>query len=141
MINFLRNTEAAAAVEAAIFMPIFMLLTFGISDLGSAMFVRQQANAAAQAGAMYAVMNTGSICATLSSGCQSGIQTAMNDAVGSLTFCTGSVCTASITGCADGSPKCISVAVNSPWTPILPSSLYTWAQAMTVSYTATIRIM
>jgi Flp pilus assembly protein TadG len=140
--RLLRRTDGTAAVEAAIFLPLIMLLTFGITDLGSAMFLRQQANAAAQAGATYAVINssTGGTCFTMSAGCLSGIQTAMNNAAGSSSFCTGTVCTASIAGCTDGAPKCITVSVNYPLTPILPSTAYTWAASSTVSYIVVVRI-
>ena len=142
-----RSTTGTAAVEAAIFAPIFLIMTLGITDLGSGMFVRMSVNAATQAGAAYAIIKSSCtptpctpICATLTSACLTGIKTAMNDATGVSSFCTGSVCTASITGCADGSPKCISVSVNYPFTPILPDVVYSWAQSMTVSSTTTIRV-
>jgi hypothetical protein len=149
MISILRRlfrcTAATAAVEAAIFAPIFMTMTLGVTDLGSAMFVRMTANAAAQAGAAYAILNSGSTCASLTSTCLSGITTAMNDATGNPSYCTGSVCTASITSCADGSPKCISVSVNYPFTPILTlttgSFAHPWTQTQTVSSTITVRIL
>ncbi len=133
--KLLRNTRGSAAVETVIFLPIFMLLTFGITDLGSAMYVHQQVNAATQAGAMYAVIH----CETL---CLSAIETAMNNAVGNSSFCTSAaVCTASIGACADGSPKCITVSATYSLTPILPSDLYSWAGVMTISYTTTIRVV
>jgi len=52
--------RATAAVDAAIFLPIFLTLTLGVTDLGSRMFVRMTVNAAALAGAAYAVNNSGS---------------------------------------------------------------------------------
>jgi len=140
--RLLGNSDATAAVEAAIFLPIFLLLTFGITDLGSAMFKRQQVNAAAQAGAAYAVSNSGGDCASLSSACLAGIKAAMNAAAGSSSFCTATdACTASISSCPDGSPTCVTVTANYPLTPILPSTVYSWAQSMTVSYTVVIRIV
>jgi Flp pilus assembly protein TadG len=140
--RLLGNSDATAAVEAAIFLPIFVLLTFGITDLGSAMFKRQQVNAAAQAGAAYAVSNSGGDCASLSSACLAGIQAAMNAAAGSSSFCTDpNACTASMTTCSDGSPTCVTVTASYPLTPILPSTVYSWAQSMTVSYTVVIRIV
>jgi Flp pilus assembly protein TadG len=139
-----RSATGTAAVEAAIFAPIFLIMTLGITDLGSGMFVRMSVNAATQAGAAYAVINsfigTPPVCASLSNACLTGIKTAMNDATGVSSFCTGSVCTASITGCADGSPKCISVSVDYPFTPILPDVVYSWAQSATVLSTTIIRI-
>lgn len=135
-----RDRNGSAAVEAAIFLPIFMLLTFGITDLGSQMFVRQQINAAAQAGATYAVINSVGACATLTGTCLSGIKGAMNDATGNSSFCTDSDCDASITGCTDGSPKCITVTASYALSPILPSALYSWATSLTISYTVTVRI-
>ena len=94
-------TSATAAVEAAIFSPLFLVLTLGVTDLGSGMFVRMTVNAAAQSGAAYAVINSGSTCASLTAACLSGIEKAMNDATGNSSFCTGSVCSASFTTCAD----------------------------------------
>jgi hypothetical protein len=141
-----RCTTATAAVEAAIFMPIFVTLSLGITDLGSGMFARMTVNAATQAGAAYAVINSGptSMCASLTSTCLSGIKSAMNDATANPSFCTGSVCTASITSCADGSPECITVTANYPLSPIFATSsgIYAqlWTQTMTVSSTTTIRV-
>src|SRR5882724_673022 len=108
--QLLRCTRATAAVEAAIFLPIYMILTFGITDAGSGMYMAMQVNAATQAGATYAVNNsrTGSVCqSTVPGPCLSGIQAAMNDAFGVSSFCSGGGCTTTITGCTDGTPKCI----------------------------------
>ena len=144
MIRVLRRlfgcTTATAAVEAAIFAPIFLTLTLGVTDLGSGMFVRMTVNAAAQAGAAYAVINSGSVCVSLTTACLNGIKTAMNDATGNSSFCTGSGCTALITSCADGSPRCIIVSANYPFSPILPDAADAWATTQTFSSTATIRV-
>jgi Flp pilus assembly protein TadG len=136
------NTDATAAIEAAIFAPIFLMFTLGITDLGSGMFVRMLVNGATQAGAVYAVINSGSssVCASLTPTCLTGIKAAMNDASGNASFCTSSVCTASITGCADGSPKCITVSASYPFTPLLPDVVYSWARSLTVLSTTTVRI-
>jgi hypothetical protein len=127
---------ATAAVEAAIFLPIFLTFTLGITDLGSGMFVRMTVNAAAQAGAAYAVRNS---CAST---CITGIKTAMNDATGNPSFCTGTVCTATMSPdpCTAGSVCVITVSANYPFLPILPDAAYSWAQSMTVSSTAKIRV-
>ena len=141
MNRFLFCARGTAAVEAAIFAPIFLIFTLGITDLGTGMFVKMTANAAAQAGAAYAFFNTNSTCTTLTMTCQNGINTAMNDAANNSSFCTSSVCpTPSIGPCADGSLKCITVTVNYPYTPILPSAVYTWGKTRTYSSTITIRI-
>ena len=148
--QLVRCQRATAAVEAAIFLPIFMLLTFGIVDLGQAMFMRQQVNAAAQAGATYAIVNTadGLPCHTttpgMPGGCLSGIQATMNAAVGS-SFCSvPGACPATFDVCpgtaATPPTQCITVTANYSLIPILPSVTYAWAQAMTISYTVTIRI-
>jgi Flp pilus assembly protein TadG len=150
--HFVSCTTGTAAVEAAIFAPIFLIMTLGVTDLGSGMFVRMSVNAATQAGAAYAVIKSSCtptppattctpVCASLSTACLGGIKAAMNEATGVSSFCTGSVCAASITGCADGSPKCIRVSVNYPFTPILPDVVYSWAQSETVSSTIHIRIL
>jgi hypothetical protein len=136
-----RNSGGSVAVETAIFTPIFLVMMLGITDLGVGMFVRMQANAAAQAGATYAVLNSSTpVCVTLTSTCLGGIEQAMNDASGNSSFCTGAVCTASIGECADGSPKCIIVTANYPYTPILSGAVYSWASAQNYSSTITLRI-
>jgi Flp pilus assembly protein TadG len=142
-----RCTKAAVAVEAAIFTPFFLLLTIGITDLGSAMFVGMQVDAAAQSGASYAVINFGSaanpgVCYSGPSGaCLSGITTAMDDAIGNSSFCTVSVCAASFTSCADPNGGiCFAVSANYPFTPFLSDAVYSWATAMTYSSTVTVRI-
>jgi Flp pilus assembly protein TadG len=135
-----RNSDGTAAVEAAIFAPLFLVMMLGVTDLGAGMFVKMTANAAAQAGAAYAVINTNSTCTTLTAACLSGIKTAMNDAADDSSFCTGSVCLASVGTCADGSAKCISVTANYPYTPILADAVYTWGKTQTYSSTVTIRI-
>ena len=138
-----RNTDGSVAIEIAIFTPIFLVMMFGVTDLGAGMFVRMQGNAAAQAGATYAVLNSSNpVCTTLTSTCIAGIEQVMNDASGNPSFCTSAVCTPSIGVCADGVPEhlCISVTANYPYTPILPNALYAWASAQTYSSTITVRI-
>jgi Flp pilus assembly protein TadG len=140
-----RNSDATAAVEAAIFAPIFLLFTLGITDLGTGMFVQMVVNAAAQSGATYAVINSRSTCASLTSTCLNGIKTAMKDATGNSSFCTGSVCTASFTSCADpNGGVCFIVSANYPFSPILPVTsgrfAFSWTQTMTYSSTVTVRV-
>jgi hypothetical protein len=136
-----RCTRGTAAVEAAIFAPIFLAFTLGVTDLGSGMFVRMTANAAAQAGAAYAVIHSGSVCSSMSAACLSGIKTAMNDAAGNPSFCTGAVCTASFVACADpNGGTCFVVRANYSYSPILPNAALAWAQPSTISSTATVRI-
>ena len=135
--SFAGNSDATAVVETAIFAPIFLTLTLGVGDLGSGMFVRMQVNAAAQAGAAYAVINS------CTSTCLTGIKAAMNDATGNPSFCTGAVvCTASMSpsSCTPGSVCVITASVNYPFSPMLPDAAYSWATSMTVSSTSTIRI-
>lgn len=129
-------TTGTAAVEAAIFAPIFLTLTLGITDLGTGMFTRMTVNAATQAGAAYAVVNYSSGCATSTASCINGIETAMNDATGmdgsngQLPFCTAYVCSASLTSCPDpNGGNCFTVSASAPFTPILPSKFYSWSSA------------
>jgi Flp pilus assembly protein TadG len=133
--RFLFCARGTAAVEAAIFLPIFLSLTLGVTDLGSGMFVRMTANAAVQAGAAYAVINS------CTSSCLANIKAAMNDAAGNPNpaFCTVATCTTSMTTpCV--APCVITISVNYPYSPILPYAVYAWAQPMTVSSTATVRV-
>jgi hypothetical protein len=139
--NLFRCTRATAAVEAAIFAPVFLLFTLGIGDLGMSLFARMQINAAAQAGAIYGVVNsvTGSVCASLTTACLNGIKAVMNDASGDASFCTNFMCTASFAVCDDG-PKCITVTASYPYSPLLPDAVYSWTQSTTVTFTAKIRV-
>jgi Flp pilus assembly protein TadG len=136
--------DGTAAVEAAIFAPIFLLLVLGVTDLGSAMFKRMTVNAAAQAGASYAVIHYGDSCATMTPTCLSGIQAAMNNAIGNSSFCTGTVCTASFTACADANGGiCFIVSANylcGSGCLILPDAVYSWASPMTYSSSITVRV-
>jgi Flp pilus assembly protein TadG len=136
-----RNSDGTVAVEMAIFTPIFLVMMLGVTDLGAGMFVQMQVNAAVQAGATFAVLNSSNpVCTTLTSTCLNGIEQAMNDASGTLSFCTSAVCTPTIGGCADGSPKCITVTASYPYTPLLPDAVYAWASAQSYSATVTVRI-
>jgi TadE-like protein len=154
--RLLKSTEAIAAVEAAIFAPIFVVFTVGIADLGVGTFVGMQVNAAAQAGAAYAVINHNyctpapkctPVCATLTSACISDVQTAMNDATGNSSFCTASAqnptpCPVSFNSCADPNGGiCFIVTANYPYSPIFPGAIYSWAQSQTYSSTVTVRFL
>ena len=57
MLDLFRRNDGAAALEAALVAPLFLALTVGIADLGMGMFQAMDVNAAAQAGAMYVVIN------------------------------------------------------------------------------------
>jgi TadE-like protein len=150
----LRCTRATAAVEAAIFAPIFLILTLGITDIGMQAFVRMSVNVATQAGALYAVVNSGKgkACEITTatpaawvnqSSCVAAIKAVINDATGDPFFCTGTVCgTPTIGPCADlASATCVTVSANYLYTPLLPDAAYSWAQAMTVTSTSTVRIL
>ena len=54
---FRRRERGSASLEAAILIPMYLTLTFGMVDLGTAMFESMQMNAAAQAGMASAVNN------------------------------------------------------------------------------------
>jgi Flp pilus assembly protein TadG len=141
--QFARGSTGSAAVETAIFAPIFLVLVLGITDLGVGMFVKMQVNAATQAGGAYAVINSGSAACfpAVTSSCLTSIKMAMNDATGDPSFCTGTVCAASLTSCADANGGvCYIVSANYPYTPILPNAVYTWASNQTYSSTVTVRV-
>lgn len=144
------SSNGAAAVEAAIFAPIFLFLTLGIADLGTQMFRRMQVNAAAQAGAAYAVINytkgSSPVCASMSGACLSGIRAAMNDATGDSTFCNDATCTAFFTSCAEPNGGiCFIVTVSYPCNTsntclLLPDAVYSWASSSNYSSTVTVRV-
>ena len=143
--RFARNSVGTAAVETAIFAPIFLVFTLGITDVGAGMFVKMTVNAATQAGAAYAVINyySGSppVCASMTATCLSNIKTAMNDATGDPSFCSAATCSASFTSCGDAyGGICFAVSANYPYTPMLPDPAYRWASAQTYSSTVTVRI-
>jgi Flp pilus assembly protein TadG len=75
--RFLRCTKGAAALEAAIVLPVFLTLTVGMVDVGAGMFIAMEVNNAAQAGAASAVSNSGSL---------TGVAAAMTAAAGGLTI-------------------------------------------------------
>jgi hypothetical protein len=137
--RLLACTRGAAMLEAAMVAPLFLILTVGVTDLGTAMFEKMTVNAAAQSGAVYAVIHAGDICATLTPTCLSNIQTAMSDASGGLSINASPAPT--ITTCADGSPKCIVVTASYTFSTILPDAVYSWAAtSLTLPSRATIRI-
>jgi hypothetical protein len=111
-------------------------------------------NAATQAGALYAVVNSGKgkACEVTTampaawvnqSSCVAAIKAVMNDATGDPPFCTGTVCgTPSIGACDDlASATCITVSTSYPYSPLLPDAAYSWAQSTTVTSTSTVRIL
>jgi Flp pilus assembly protein TadG len=141
--KFPRNTDGSVAIETAMFVPIFVAMMLGITDLGAGMFVKMTVNAAAQSGATHAVINsaTGSPCASMTGTCLSSIQAAMNDAAGDPTFCTKAVCSTSLTSCADANGgRCFTITADYPYTPLLPDAVYTWASTQNYSSTVTVRI-
>src|SRR5260370_39122455 len=70
-----RCRRGTAAVEAAIFTPIFLTMTLGVADLGSGMFARTTVNAAAQGGAPYAGIHSASGGSSMPAPCRTRIQT------------------------------------------------------------------
>jgi len=139
--RFFNCETGTAAVEAAIFAPIFLLMTIGVTDLGSGMFLRMTLNAATEAGAAYAIINS-SPCGSV--GCKSDIWTAMNEASGGLLSCTDTTCPVSFAQCTDPNGGiCWTIAVNytpTNW-PILPAPLYSWAApGQTLSFTTVVRV-
>lgn len=77
--RFSRCIKGAAALEAAIVLPVFLTLTVGMVDLGSGMFIAMEVNNAAQAGAAKVVNDPTAFSAA-------NIQAAMTAAAGSLTI-------------------------------------------------------
>ena len=123
-------TRGAVAIEAAISVPLFIILTMGIVNLGTAMFDLAAVNAAAQAGAAYGIIN-----GTVSG---SGFQTAMNDAANGLTITASPAPT--IGGCADGSPECVTVTARYAFTPFLGTSAFARWVPTTFNFLATVTV-
>lgn len=133
------NCDGTAALETAVVLPLFVVLTFGITDVGGGVFTRMSVNAASQAGASYAVSHYADTSPPIS---LAAIQTAMNQAAGSSSFCsppTGS-CTASVPSQCPPTPCVVTVTASHSWTPILPTRTYSWAIPIGITYTTTIRV-
>jgi Flp pilus assembly protein TadG len=127
MLRFVRNSDGAALIEAAIALPFFLILMVGIVDLGAGMYDAMAVNAAAQAGAAYAVLNKGA-----SSG--SSLLNAAADNLNISPDVTQSI-----------SVGVISVTASYPFTPLMWSTgltaLLPWLpKTMLITSTATIRI-
>lgn len=124
--RLVHRTDAAAAAELAIVIPVFLAATVGAVDLGTAMFEKTAVNAAAQAGAAYAIMNN--------SVTGSGFQTAMNDAAGGLAI--------SATPAPSIAGGVITVSAHYAFTPILgATSFTTWVPSLfSLTSTVTVRI-
>src|SRR5215472_6637674 len=128
MLDFFRRNDGAAALEAALVAPLFLALTVGTADLGMGMFQAMDVNAAAQAGAMYVVINTST----------SGDQTLMNDAAGD----------ASVTVSQSISAGVVTVTATHTFSPVLPGIVNSQPRVLTwltgwpspFSSTVTVRI-
>jgi Flp pilus assembly protein TadG len=130
-LGVLRNDRGAALIEAAITVPFFVILLVGIVDLGTGMYEAMGVNAAAQAGATYAVLNKGAT---------SGDQSLLNAAADNVTV------TATPVSCTDPSGGfCVSVQASYQFAPILYApQLAKYAPwltpSLTITSTATVRI-
>jgi Flp pilus assembly protein TadG len=127
MLDLLRNERGAALIEAAIALPFFLILMVGIIDLGTATYKAMAVNAAAQAGASYAVLNNGA-----SSG--SSLLNAAADNLNIYPDVTQSI-----------SVGVVSVTASYPFTPLIWSTglknVLPWLpKTMLITSTATIRI-
>ena len=128
MLDLFRRNDGAAALEAALVAPLFLALTVGIADLGMGMFQAMDVNAAAQAGAMYVVINRTT----------SGDQPLMNDAAGDATVTVSQSISAGV----------VTVTATHAFSPVLPGVVNSQPRVLTwlagwpspFSSTVTIRI-
>jgi TadE-like protein len=123
--QLLRCTAAAAAVEAAIVIPLFLIVTVGFVDLGAAMFQQTTVNAAAQAGVAAIIRNNRAVGG-------SNYQQAMNDAAGNppggITVPSGYPLIAACTDAFGGG--CLTVKASYNFPPILLKSFFgNWVPA------------
>jgi Flp pilus assembly protein TadG len=120
------DTDGTAAIELAIVLPVLFAITVGVVDLGTGMYEKTAVNAAAQAGAAYAIINN-SVTGT-------GFQTAMNNAAGGL------VITATPAPTISGG--IVTVSARHDFTPVLGTTLFvTWVPSLfRLTSTVTIRI-
>jgi len=126
ILGLLTCERGTAAIEAGIVLPVFIALTIGIVDLGTAMYEKQAMNAAAQAGAAYEVINLSA----------TGISTIMDYAAGNVSA-TGLTITATTP-----SGGVVTVTASHTFTPIFPVSVFApWvASPFNLSSTVTVRI-
>jgi len=104
-----RRDDGAAALEAALLLPMYLTLTVGMVDLGTAMFEIMQMNAAAQAGMGSAVTNP-----TLS-----GVSAALTAGAGGFAL-NGTLSTSSIASGVITITAACDTAAGKSCAPILP---------------------
>jgi Flp pilus assembly pilin Flp len=162
-----RNSDGAAAVELAIVVPLFTIMTLGITDLGVGISTRMTINVATQSGVAYIIADynkpaaqqlcaVGPSPAQPSLACYQAIFTQMNQAAGTQlcnndpsTLMTNNACAVSIGGqpvcqqAGDPNPpiiaKCVTVAAAYAYNPILPDAAYSWAGLTTIVSKTTAR--
>ncbi len=116
--RFLLCTKGAAALEAAIVLPVFLTLTVGMVDLGSGMFIAMEVNNAAQAGAAKVVKDPTAFSV-------SNVQAAMTAAAGTLAVTASPVPTLSggvLTVTASYSCTLANHCMIIPW-PLYPKTM------------------
>ena len=134
MHKLLQNDRGAALIEAAMAVPFFLILLVGIVDLGTGAYEAMAVNAAAQAGATYAVLNNAAT---------SGDQNLLNAAA------DNAIIVQTLPGCVDGSGGlCVSVTATYTFTPLFSAlaspnlvNYVPWLPtSLLITSTATVRI-
>lgn len=135
--DLLRRESGASAVEFALILPIVVALLIGIIDVGRMAWTKMEVQAAARAGANYALVNAAQVYAP------ANIKAAVTSATG-LTVTPGEP--VKETGCLDASGTTVVACgigvVAGDYVSVPASATYTpiWLSPLTLSATAKVRI-
>ena len=123
VVTRLRNARGSSLVEAAIILPLLLLLTFGVVEFASMLWVWLALQNGASQGTRYAV--TGNLVAGQSR--EESIKSAIRQATPSLTLDDGAFVFSHLPpggggwmGGAGGPGDIVKVTVNYAWTPMVP---------------------
>ncbi len=100
--NLAKNRRGATAVEFALIAPIFLIMAFGVFEMGRAMWIKSSLQFAVEEAARYAMVNTSATTTTISTYAQTRYTNAGLSSTG-VTFAatqdtTGGINYVSITG-------------------------------------------
>jgi Flp pilus assembly protein TadG len=150
LLRMVRAEQGVALIEFAVVAPVLVTMVLGVLDFGLGFWFQQQVNAAADAGAAYAVsqgFNSTSIENAIESGGPTAIQAspAPTEVCGCPNATSGIVTSSPATPpcsgtCSDGSTPGIYVTVNAQ---LSYTTIFPWpgiARPMTISSSQTVRI-
>jgi len=132
--DLLRDTRGIAAVEFALFTPVFALLLAGIVDLGGALYTKFKLDSAVTAGANYAQINAANVSSTNGQTLAANIATIVETSQGSGWADDGVVVNDGPTAnVSSGTPSNGGTAANADlcYCPTSPSGTFAWGASTT----------